>query len=137
MVKTRTASLEYIDDLMDALVERRDRLNTEIDRLRDLRGFVLDTPLATKTVADPILTDEVWSVASRSGGIGHYVHVEGPVYAEVISCTCEAGRNGRQCWAIRGMENYRFLHDTDGQNVINFFDPVYNEEHTAWRLHRA
>lgn len=40
-----------------------------------------------------------WKVESRSFGKPHQVRSNGKIW----TCTCKAGENGRECWALKGL----------------------------------
>ena len=73
-------------------------LRQAAESMREILTYVQETPAPEKS--EP---DEVYYVASRTGGNPHY-----PSYtdsSESWSCTCVAGRNGRECWALRGVRS--------------------------------
>lgn len=118
---SRSETLKRIEALIDEAAGKATAWANREREMRELYNFVY------KGTPEEKVETFVWMVPSRSGNAAHYVSQEG----ETWTCTCDAHKSDRECWALRGIRN-NYQHKD--RRSFTFVDPRYYESHYATYL---
>ena len=114
----------YIKERLTVIDKQIAALDNEADLLNDIMVLVSQEDADRKNV---------WFVPSMTGGPGHYITNTGDIWGDYV-CNCEAGRNGRRCWAVEGVEAEIQTTSRPQRVSFRFIDRKYKVEHFATRI---
>lgn len=130
---------EYIDMTVKEIDDRIREAQRFIEFLRQQRKYAIEFKTGSA------VQDWYYFVPSRTGGDGHEIKRLGADGS--YTCSCPAGRAGRECWAVKGIEvtvdeggrpNHGVFYvggiaHKFGANTVSWYRARQNFDYGGWR----